>query len=178
MSLSLFHSPNPAYFTQFLSNPSSTLFCFFTCFLPPLSTPPSLTALRFLLPHHFITVFLNPSLVLGLFPTTGFLSPSLSLSASLSLSHSREDCRVFHFLFIPTLMIFPPNIVTFSWDLWYVMFFYKLEHILTFFRGLGYSTNEILSLASALLLLLLVKIELLAFFLCAFLNWYIMVNLF
>lgn len=98
--------PHPAYFTQFLSNPSSTLFCFFTCFLPPLSTPPSLTALRFLLPHHFITVFLNPSLVLGLFPTTGFLSPSLS--------HSREDCQVFHFLVIPTLMIFPPNIVTFS----------------------------------------------------------------
>lgn len=78
--------PHPAYFTQFLSNPSSTLFCFFTCFLPPLSTPPSLTARRFLLPHHFITVFLNPSLVLGLFPTTGFLSPSLSLCIPLSLS--------------------------------------------------------------------------------------------
>lgn len=31
--------PHPAYFTQFLSNPSSTLFCFFTCFLPPIYSP-------------------------------------------------------------------------------------------------------------------------------------------
>lgn len=102
VTLSLFLSlpfPHPAYFTQFLSNPSSTLFCFFTCFLPPLSTPPSLTALRFLLPHHFITVFLNPSLLLVSFLPQDFSLPP-SLSASLYLSHSREECQVFHFLFI------------------------------------------------------------------------------
>lgn len=76
--------------------------------LPHPSLPSVFCCLIILLPFSSIL----PQFLVSFLPQDFSLPPSLS--ASLSLSHSREDCRVFHFLFIPTLMIFPPNIVTFS----------------------------------------------------------------